>query len=147
MRVFCIKRNPNGSVEGYKARLVAKSFYQHPGLDYSETFSPVIKPSTICVVLCIALAYNEPLKQFIVNNAFLNGTLHEEVFMSQPPSFVDTNTPNYVCRLKKALYGLKQAPRAWYHEYFTPLTRIFHCSLTKIMELFYIYWSMSITFF
>ena len=114
--IFRIKRNPDGTASKYKARLVAKGFLQQYGKDYFDTFSPVTKPVTIRTVLSIALTHNWPLRQLDINNAFLHGTLHEEVFMSQPPGFTHPDFPNHVCKLKKSLYGLKQAPRAWYLE-------------------------------
>jgi hypothetical protein len=110
--VFRIKRNPDGSIGCYKARLVAKGFHQRPGCDYTETFSPVVKPVTIRIILTLAVRQGWSVRQLDVNNAFLQGTLKEEVFMVQPPGFVNKHFPDNVCRLKKALYGLKQAPRA-----------------------------------
>ncbi|KAG7533328.1 Reverse transcriptase RNA-dependent DNA polymerase [Arabidopsis thaliana x Arabidopsis arenosa] len=100
----------------YKARLVARGFNQQYGLDYSETFSPVIKSTIIWTVLEVAVKRNWSIHQVDINNAFLQGTLTEEVYVSQPPGFVDLDRLNHVCRLQKALYDLKQAPRAWYQE-------------------------------
>lgn len=113
--VFWLKRNPDGSIARYKARLVAKGFHQCRGIDFKETFSPVIKPQTIKLVLCIAISNHWTLSQMDVNNALLHGTLTEEVYISQPTGFVHPNFP-HVCKMHKALYGLKQAPRAWYNE-------------------------------
>jgi hypothetical protein len=88
---------------------VAKGFDEQDGVDYTETFSPVIKASTIRVVLALVVHFDWPIRQLDVSNAFLQGTLNEEVYMEQPPGFQDTSQPNLVCKLHKAIYGLKQA--------------------------------------
>ena len=112
--VFCIKRHAYGSIECHRARLVAKGFHQQPGLDYSETFSPVVKPVTICTVLFLAVACGWSIRQLDIKNAFLHGFLDEPIFMQQPPGFIHPQMPSHVCRLHKALYSLNQAPRAWF---------------------------------
>jgi len=114
--IFKNKFHSNGSLNRCKARLVAKGYNQQFGRDYTDTFSPVIKATTLRLVLDVAVTRSWPLQQLDVNNAFLQGTLNEEVYMEQPPGFVDADNPSHVCRLRKAIYGLKQAPRAWYME-------------------------------
>lgn len=118
--VFRIKENSDGSINKYKARLVAKGFHQLPGFDFTETFSPVIKPVTIRIILTLALTNKWVVQQIDINNAFLNGLLTEEIYMVQPPGF-ESSDKSLVCRLHKALYGLKQAPRAWYERLTTTL--------------------------
>lgn len=117
--IFRTKRNSDGSIDWFKACLVAKGFHQRPGVDYHDTFNLVVKPTTVRVVLSLAVSHGWSLRQLDVNNAFLQGHLSENVYMTQPPGFVDQDNPPYVCKLRKAINGLKQAPRAWYHEFRT----------------------------
>jgi len=115
--IFRHKLHTDGSLDRYKARWVLRGFTQRPGIDYDETFSPVVKPATIRVVLSMALSQDWPIHQLDVKNAFLHGTLTETVYCIQPAGFVDSSRPEFVCRLNKSLYGLKQAPRAWHNRF------------------------------
>ena len=94
--------------------MVAKGYKHRYGLDYEDTFSPVVKAATIQLILSVAVSRGWSLRQLDVKNACLHGVLEEEVYMHQPPGYRDKNRPEFVCRLDKALYGLKQAQRAWY---------------------------------
>ena len=111
--MFWLKYNADGSIQRYKARLVAKGFQQTAGVDFNETFSPVIKPCTIIVIFTLAVSYDWAIQQIDINDAFLNGDLQETVYMSQPEGFLSSQYLKHVCKLKKALYRLNQAPRAW----------------------------------
>lgn len=109
--IFRIKRKADGTIDRYKARHVAKGFTQRPGIDVLSTFSPVVKPITIRVVLTLALQHGWTLHQLDINNAFLQGNLEDEVYMNPPQGFVNTDYPNHVCHLRKVM-----APHAWYQE-------------------------------
>ncbi|KAK1645287.1 hypothetical protein QYE76_063092 [Lolium multiflorum] len=134
--VFKVKKHADGSIERYKARLVAKGFKQRYGLDYEDTFSPVVKPTAIRVLLSLAVTRGWSLRQLDVQNAFLHGILDEEVYMRQPPGFADPDRPTHLCRLVKALYGLKQAPRAWHARLGTALRALGFIPSTADTSLF-----------
>ncbi|GJS03661.1 ribonuclease H-like domain-containing protein [Tanacetum coccineum] len=101
----------------YKARLVANGRNQQYGVDFSDTFSPVVKLAIIRTVVSLALAQNWHVHQLDVKNSFLNGDLTETVYMYQPPGFKDSRFPHHVCRLQRSLYGLKLEPRAWFQRF------------------------------
>lgn len=115
--MYKLKLNSDGSISRHKARLVAKGFHQQASVDYHETFSLVIKPTTVKLVLAIVVSCNWSLRQLDVSNAFLHGFLKEDVYMHQPPSYVDPLHPSYVCKLHKSFYSLKQAPKAWFERF------------------------------
>lgn len=109
--VYKTKTNADGSLDKYKARLVARGYTQRKGIDYEKTFSPVAKMTIVRTVLSIAANEGLKLTQFDVSTAFLNGSLSEEIYMKQPEGYSDGS--DKVCKLKRSLYGLKQAPRCW----------------------------------
>ncbi|GAA0175198.1 transmembrane signal receptor [Lithospermum erythrorhizon] len=109
--VYRLKRDSHGNIVRRRARLVARGNHQVEGLDFSETFSPVIKTTTIRTILSLVVSSRWSIRQVDIQNAFLHGSLTETVYMTQPPGFVDIHFPQHVCRLHKSLYGLKQAPR------------------------------------
>ncbi|GJR77069.1 retrovirus-related pol polyprotein from transposon TNT 1-94 [Tanacetum coccineum] len=112
--VFRNKLDENGIVSRNKARLVAQGYNQQEGIDYDETYAPVARLESIRILLAYACALDFKLFQMDVKSAFLNGFINEEVYVAQPPGFIDFKKPDHVYKLKKALYGLKQAPKAWY---------------------------------
>ncbi len=102
--VFKITRNADGSVEIYRARLVAQGFSQRYGVDYDETFSPVVRFESIRTVVALAVQRGLKLHQMDVISAFLNGELEDEVYMKQPEGFVVKGKERLVCKLNKSLY-------------------------------------------
>ncbi|KAJ4720887.1 Retrovirus-related Pol polyprotein from transposon TNT 1-94 [Melia azedarach] len=113
------KKEGETSVEGikYKARVVARGFTQREGVDYNEIFSPVVRHTSIRVLLAIVAHQDLELEQLDVKTAFLHGELEEEIYMTQPDGFQVPGKEDYVCKLKKSLYGLKQSPRQWYKRF------------------------------
>ena len=115
--VFRLKTEENSSQPRYKARLVVKGFSQKKGIDFDGIFSPVVKMSSIRVVLGLAASLDLEIEQLDVKTAFLHGDLEEEIYMEQPEGFEARGKEDLVCSLRKSLYGLKQAPRQWYKKF------------------------------
>ncbi|GKD69240.1 ribonuclease H-like domain-containing protein, partial [Tanacetum coccineum] len=111
--IYKIKYKSSGDINRYKARLVVKGFNKKEGIDFDNTFSPVVKMSTVRCVIALSVTNNWPLFQLDVNNEFLYGDLDEDIYMTIPKGFASKDNKNKVCKLVKSLYGLKQAPRKW----------------------------------
>ncbi|GJR31596.1 ribonuclease H-like domain-containing protein [Tanacetum coccineum] len=128
MWLFKHKFHVDGTLSHYKACLVANGSSQQLGVDFDETFSPVVKPATIRMVLSLVVSRKWLIHQLNVKNTFLNDDLSKTVYMHQPPSFIDAMFPNHVCRLQRSLYGQKQEPRAWFQRFtgYAPRVGFFH---------------------
>jgi hypothetical protein len=100
---------------------VAKGYIQKEGEDYFDTYSPVARLTTICVLLSLATSHGLLIHQMDVKTAFLNGELEKEIYMDQPDGFV-AKGQGKVCKLLKSLYGLKQAPKQWHEKFDKILT-------------------------
>nr|GEU30986.1 retrovirus-related Pol polyprotein from transposon TNT 1-94 [Tanacetum cinerariifolium] len=111
--VFRNKLDENGIVSRNKSRLVTQGYNQQEGIDYDETYALVARLESIRILLAYSCTLDFKLFQMDVKSAFLNGFINEEVYVAQPPGFIDFEKPDHVYKLKKALYGLKQAPKAW----------------------------------
>jgi hypothetical protein len=111
--VFRIKRNANGSIDKYKCRVVARGFNQTYGVDFTETFAPVVRSSSLRSMLAYAVQRKMKIDQMDVETAYLNGSISEEIYMRQPDGYAEPGKEHLVCRLHKSLYGLKQSGRCW----------------------------------
>ena len=110
--------------ERFKARLVAKGYSQRKGIDYDEVFSPVVRHTSIRILLALVASMDMELEQLDVKTAFLHGDLEEVIYMEQPEGFRQPETEKLVCKLKKSLYGLKQSLRQWYKRFDSFMLRI-----------------------
>ena len=115
--VFKLKKDGNGKLVRYKARLVVKVFEQKKGIDFDEIFSPVVKMTSIRTILSIAASLDLEVEQLDVKTAFLHGDLEEEIYMEQPEGFEVSGKKHMICKLNKSLYGLKQTTRKWYKKF------------------------------
>ncbi|CAM8951514.1 unnamed protein product [Rhodiola kirilowii] len=115
--IFTKKMKVDGTIEKYKARLVIKGYRQKEGLDYFDTFSPVIRITSIRMIIAIVALRNLEIYQMDVKTAFLNGDLEEEIYMDQPEGCRVLGLERKVCKLVKSLYGLKQAPKQWHEKF------------------------------
>jgi hypothetical protein len=111
---FKNKQGEDGEIVRNKARLVAQGFSQVQGLNFGETFAPIVYLETIRILLAFTTSKGFKLYQMDVKSAFLNGVIQDEVYVRQPPGFKNPKYPDRVYKLSRPLYGLKQAPRAWY---------------------------------
>jgi hypothetical protein len=112
--LYKTKYAADGSIEKHKARFVAHGFSQVEGVDYDETFAPVVRYTSIRSIISIAAEMGWRIHQMDVKTAFLNGFIEKEVYIEQPQGFKVSERESHMCLLRKALYGLKQAPIAWY---------------------------------
>lgn len=124
-------------------RLVAKSFLQRVGVDYGETYSPVAKHTTVSAILSLAATFDWPLPQLDVNNTFLHSTLAEEIYMSQPPGFVNETYTTHICQLHNKLmdlnkiheHGMRNSNLILFYMHFSTLSHITFCLYVINLEL------------
>jgi len=122
--VFRVKKTQEGKIDRYKARLVIRGCIQEAGVDYDEVFAPVVRYETIRSLLACAVNEEMYVHQMDVVSAYVQGNLHDEIYMEQPELFIREDNENKVCLLKKPFYGLKQAGREWYKRLNDYLTKI-----------------------
>ncbi|CAI5534189.1 unnamed protein product [Closterium sp. Naga37s-1] len=135
MWIFRVKRSP-GSPPVFKARYVARGFSQRQGVDYFQTFSPTPKMTTLRVLLHIAAQRDYELHSLDFSTAFLQGSLHEEIWLRRPPGFTGTFPPGTQWSLRRPVYGLRQAPREWHDTLRTTLAALGFAPSTADPSLF-----------
>ncbi|CAL1387722.1 unnamed protein product [Linum trigynum] len=133
--VYAIKMHPDGTIERFRARVVALGYTQEHRVDYNETFAPVARMSSVRTLLAVASMKNRSLSQLDVKNAFLHGDLDEVIYMEKPPGY-NVGKPGQVCRLRRSLYGLKQEPWAWFEKFQGTLTGFGYCQSLNDPSLF-----------
>jgi hypothetical protein len=144
--LFHLKLTLDGSLDRYKARWVLRGFTQRPGVDYDETFSPIVKSASVRVVLSLALSRNWAIPHLDVKNAFLHGAMTKNVYCSQPTGFIDAANPDLVSRLNRSLYDLKQMSQAWYSRFATYLASIGFVEAKSDTSLFIYRWGEDLVY-
>ena len=114
--VYKLKVHPDGTIDKFRARLVAKGFRQRKGIDYDETFSPVISHTALRIVLTMAMRNNWPIESYDVITTYLNSPMDRPIYMHQIEGYINAEHPDWVLLLNRALYGVKQAARVWNQE-------------------------------
>ncbi|CAI5997391.1 unnamed protein product [Closterium sp. NIES-65] len=135
MWIFRMKRPP-GSPPVFKARYVARGFSQRQGVDYFQTFSPTPKMTTLRVLLHVAAHRDYELHSLDFSTAFLQGSLHEEIWLRRPPGFTGSFPPGTPWSLRRPVYGLRQAPREWHDTLRTTLAALGFAPSTADASLF-----------
>ncbi|GKD80370.1 retrovirus-related pol polyprotein from transposon TNT 1-94, partial [Tanacetum coccineum] len=122
--VYKTKLDQKGNIKRYKARLVAKGYTQKEGINYNETFSLILRKHSLRIVMALVAHYDLELHQMDVKTAFLNGDLHEDVYMTQQQGFMVKGKEHVVCKLKRSIYGLKQASQQWYLKFHEVMSKL-----------------------
>jgi hypothetical protein len=133
--VLKIKRNSDGTIERYKARLVLLGHLQRPNIDFFETYAPVVDITAVRIALVIAVQTGMSMHHLDVKCAFLNGYIEEEIYMRLPDGFNPSN--DKVCKLNKSIYGLRQAPRAWHERLSDDLSKLGHVIFQHAESVFW----------
>jgi hypothetical protein len=115
--MFKKKLRPDGTIDKYKARLVANGYTQKEGEDFFNTYSPVARLTTIHVLVSLVASHGLLIQQMDVKTVFLNRELEEEIYMTQHDVFIVKGQKDKMCKLLKSLYGLKQAPKQWHEKF------------------------------
>lgn len=140
MWLFCHKFHFDDTLQRYEAHLVVNGKSQWVDIDCYETFSPVVKQTTIRTILSLAVSCGWPIHQLDIKNTSLYGDLYETVYMFQSPDFQDNTRPDNICKPRKSLYGLKQAPRACT----TGLLCIFKNVVSEVLSVTLLYLSSNV---
>jgi hypothetical protein len=135
--VYRIKRKADGEIDKFKARMVARGFTQIYGVDFTETFAPVVRSNALRALLSFAVQRNMKIHQMDVVTAYLNGRILEEIYMRQPEGYEKPGAEHLVCKLNKSLYGLKQSGRCWNEKLVEFLTKNGFIQLVKETSVFY----------
>ncbi|MCO5566841.1 hypothetical protein L7F22_020523 [Adiantum nelumboides] len=121
--VYKLKRKPDGEIDRYKTRLVAKGYAEQKGIDYEEIFAPTYRMTTVHFLCALVAHFGWDVHQLDIVIAFLNGDIFKVVYVTQPRGFIKKGQEDKVCKCNKALYGLKQSPHAWYVKAYTHLVK------------------------